>query len=307
VKPEPLGFEIGPELEGQRLDSVLAERLSVSRAQARRLIESGCFDVEGAKPKPSYRVRTGDRLVGELPAPTVDDTIGAEPIPLDVRYEDDHLIVIDKPAHLVVHPAPGHRSGTLVHALLHHCRTLSGIGGVLRPGIVHRLDKGTSGLLVSAKSDLAHRHLAAQFHDHTVEREYLAIVRGSPGISAGVVEAAIGRHARDGKRFTTRPVGRSRGARTRWRIVERASEHALLSVRPETGRTHQIRVHLASIGLPIIGDPVYGGGRKHALGLDRQALHAAQLGFIHPVSGQALAFRSELPADLREVWSQVSK
>jgi 23S rRNA pseudouridine1911/1915/1917 synthase len=216
-----------------------------------------------------------------------------------VRYEDDHLIVVDKPAGLVVHPSAGHRTGTLVHALLHHCRDLSGIGGVLRPGIVHRLDKGTSGLLVAAKSDPAHRHLAAQFKAHSIEREYLALVRGEPGAESGSIDAPIGRHPSDRKRLSTRGK-RGRPAVTHWRVEVRYRGLTLLRVRLETGRTHQVRVHLASAGLPVAGDPVYGGGRKvtRSLGLERQALHAARLGFEHPVSGERMSFESPLPADL---------
>jgi 23S rRNA pseudouridine1911/1915/1917 synthase len=224
-----------------------------------------------------------------------------EAIPLVIAYEDADLIVLDKPPGLVVHPAPGHERGTLVHALLHHCESLSGVGGVARPGIVHRLDKGTSGLLVVAKSDAAHRGLSDQFRAHSVEREYLALVRGAPRVASGRIDAPISRSASDGKRFTTRGSRRSRAAVTYWTLGERLVEHSLLRIRPQTGRTHQIRVHLASIGLPIAGDPLYGGGRRAArsIGLERQALHAGTLGFEHPVRGGKLRFEAPLPPDLR--------
>jgi len=215
--------------------------------------------------------------------------------------------VIDKPAGLVVHPAPGHARGTLVHALLHHCEQLSGIGGVERPGIVHRLDKGTSGLLVVAKDDPAHRGLAEQFRVHRIGREYQAIARGRPRADQGEIDASIGRHPRDGKRFSTRSARRSREARTRWKVAERARDHALLRVRPQTGRTHQIRVHLASIGLPILGDPLYGGGRSSGAGLARQALHAAVLVFEHPLTGERLRFESKLPDDIARVWAELPR
>jgi 23S rRNA pseudouridine1911/1915/1917 synthase len=217
-----------------------------------------------------------------------------------VLHEDADVVVVDKPAGLVVHPAPGHAGGTLVNALLHHCGDLAGVGGVLRPGIVHRLDRGTSGVLVVAKHDDAHQALARQFHDHTVERVYCALVRGVPREDAGRVDRPIGRHVHDRKRMSVATRG-GRAAHTAWRVVRRfqASERSLLEVRPETGRTHQIRVHLATAGLPIVGDPVYGRrGRDPAEDLDRPALHAAVLGFDHPRSGTRLRFEAPLPDDL---------
>jgi 23S rRNA pseudouridine1911/1915/1917 synthase len=300
-----LRVEVTPELVGARLDQAVAGRLpGVSRAQVRRLIESGAVTVSGERAKPSHRLRLGELVRAEVPEP-VPARLEGEPIPLDVVYEDAHLLVLDKPAGLVVHPASAHREGTLVHALLYHCRDLSGIGGVLRPGIVHRLDKGTSGLLVVAKTDAAHHGLQAQFAAHSVEREYLALVRGVPRAEGGSIDAPIGRHRGDPKRFTARR-GRLRSpreARTHWTVERRFREFALLRVRLETGRTHQIRVHLASVGLPVAGDPVYGGGRSVAseLGLRRQALHAAVLGFEHPALGRRLRFESSLPADLARV------
>jgi 23S rRNA pseudouridine1911/1915/1917 synthase len=243
-------------------------------------------------------VQLGDALSAEPPE-ALPSPLSPEPIALDVLFEDADLLVLDKPAGLVVHPAPGHASGTLVNALLHHCADLAGVGGILRPGIVHRLDQGTSGVLVVAKHDAAHRALAAQFRDHTIERVYRALVRGVPGAGAGRVDRPIGRHPRDRKRMSVHaPVARE--AHTAWRVVARypASGRSLLEVRPETGRTHQIRVHLASAGLPLVGDPVYGRGRAGPGDPARPALHAAVLGFRHPRSGERLRFEAPLPDDL---------
>jgi 23S rRNA pseudouridine1911/1915/1917 synthase len=301
-------FVVTQDLAGRRVDVATAERNpELSRARARGLVAGGAVTVDGARVKPAHRLREGEEVRGEIPE-AEPDRLEPEAIPLEVVWEDSALIVVDKPAGMVVHPAAGHRSGTLVHALLHHCEDLSGIGGVRRPGIVHRLDRGTSGLVVSAKNDRAHRHLSEQFRGHTIDREYLAIVRGSPREDSGTVDRPIGRHPSDRKRFTahgrlTRAARHARHAVTHWSVEERLAGFTLLRVRLETGRTHQIRVHLASAGLPVAGDPTYGGGRGVAreLGLERQALHAAVLGFTHPDSGEPLRFESPLPPDLRRV------
>ena len=283
---------VGPEHAGKRLDAVLAKlEPSLSRAQAQRLIDAGEIRVGGAPAKPAHKLRAGERIEGSVPAPTPTEVV-AEAIPLAILYEDADLVVIDKPAGMVVHPAPGHAGGTLVNALLHHCRDLSGVGGELRPGIVHRLDKDTSGVLVVAKHDRAHRALAAQWKGHAIEREYLALVRGAPRAASGTVDAPIGRHPVDRKRMST-TTRRGRSAVTHWRVERKLSGATLLRVRLETGRTHQIRVHLASIGLPVLGDPVYG----KAPGAGRQMLHAAVLGFLHPTSGAPLRFEAPPPAD----------
>lgn len=295
-------FEVTASLVGKRLDSAIAElEPDLSRSRIRRLVEQGAFTVGGSVSKPAHRLRLGEEIRGCVPPPEP-DRLEPEAIPLDVVFEDADVIVVDKPPGLVVHPSPGHRSGTLVHALLHHCSELSGVGGVQRPGIVHRLDKDTSGLIVSAKNDRAHRGLARQFQAHSIDREYLALVRGRPTASAGTVDAAIGRHPSDRKRFSTR-VGRGRRAVTHWSVVERFEHASLLRVSLETGRTHQIRVHLAASGLPVAGDPLYGGGKRitRALGLERQALHAARLGFDHPQTGARVVFESPLPDDLSAV------
>jgi 23S rRNA pseudouridine1911/1915/1917 synthase len=292
-----VSFVAGEEEAGLRLDLALAALAGRPRAQVRRWIEDGRVRVNDRPGRASQRVREGDQLEADPPEP-VRCELEPEAIPLSVLHEDADLIVVDKPAGLVVHPAPGHPRGTLVNALLHRCGDLAGIGGVLRPGIVHRLDRGTSGVLVAAKHDAAHRSLAEQFRAHEVERVYLALVRGLPGADEGRVDRPIGRHPRDRKRMSV-ATARGREAATRWRVLRRFEKSGVswLEVRPETGRTHQIRVHLASAGLPLVGDPVYGrGDRSHGLG--RPALHAAVLGFRHPTSGERLRFEAPPSEDL---------
>ncbi len=293
-----LHFVIGESEAGQRLDSALAAAAGITRSQARRWIDADRVRVNDRSCRASQPVRVGDAL-GVTPPDLAKSPLEPEAIALDVLYEDEDLIVIDKPAGMVVHPAPGHSSGTLVHALLHHCGNLAGIGGVERPGIVHRLDRGTSGVLVAAKCDEAHRHLSEQFHEHTIDRVYRAVVRGAPSADEGRVDRAIGRHLKDRKRMSVRGTA-PREAQTAWRVTRRfpTSQRAELDVFPETGRTHQIRVHLASIGLPIVGDTVYGRSRNREAGLGRPALHAAALGFVHPRSGKFMRFEAPLPADL---------
>lgn len=309
----PQRYELTAPMDGRRLDAALAALAGVSRAQVQRWISEGRVELDGRPTRASVRVTEGMVVVARPPA-AEPANIAAEDIPLAVVYEDAHLLAIDKPAGMVVHPAPGHRSGTLVNALLHHCRGpgkgLAVIGGEERPGIVHRLDRGTSGVMVVAKSDAAHAGLAAQFHDHTIERIYTAFVNALPERDEGRVEREIGRHARDRKRMSV-ATRKGRAAVTNWCVRERfaASGVSLLEVRPETGRTHQIRVHLSAQGMPIAGDPVYGrarGGGARAANrhpgaptLERPALHAAVLGFEHPVSGQRMRFEAPLPEDLR--------
>ncbi len=304
-----------------RLDKVLAEASGLSRERVKALIGEGRVEVAGAGASgAAAKADAGSRYVIHLP-PTRDPQALPQDIPLVIAYEDEHLIVVDKPAGLVVHPAAGNLDGTLVNALLHHCRQgggdggggqLSGIGGVARPGIVHRIDKDTSGLLVVAKSDAAHVGLARQFADHSIERVYLAVVNGHPTPPAGTIEGLIGRSEANRKKMAVLPKNSSRGKRavTRYRTVRRLDGCALVECRLETGRTHQVRVHLASIGHPLVGDPVYGHVTSATkpvlarLGFGRQALHAAVLGFVHPINGTALRFASDVPPDLQELIDQ---
>ena len=293
---------VSEEASGDRLDVALAALADITRSQARRWIEAERATLNAVAARASQRVQEGDVVVADPPDP-LPSPLTPEPIELVVLYEDADLIVIDKPAGLVVHPAPGHASGTLVNALLHHCGDLAGVGGVLRPGIVHRLDRGTSGVMLAAKHDTAHAQLSEQFREHSIEREYRALVRGVPTQDTGRVDRAIGRHRTERKRMSVRSVA-GREAHTAWRVIRRFSgaERSWLAVLPETGRTHQIRVHLASVGLPIVGDPVYGRrGAKLGSGLARPALHAARLGFAHPTTGERMAFEAALPADLAEL------
>ena len=295
---------------GQRLDKALAEASALSRERVKALIGEGKVRVEGAPVmQASGKAVEGARFEIEVPPPA-DAKAAPEAIPLAIVHEDEHLIVVDKPAGMVVHPAAGNPAGTLVNALLHHCRgRLSGIGGVARPGIVHRIDKDTSGLLVVAKSDAAHEGLARQFADHSIERAYLAVVNGHPHPLHGTVSGRIGRSDANRKKMAVLPNNSSRGkhAVTRYRVLEKMDHCALVECRLETGRTHQVRVHLASIGHALLGDPLYGRPSQHLrpilqrLGFRRQALHAAVLGFVHPVTSDRLRFTSDLPPDMREL------
>ncbi len=295
---------VGEEEGGSRLDLTLADAAGEPRSQVRRWIEAGHVRVNGAPARPSLKVRAGDVIEAHPPEP-VRSTLEPEPIALSVLYEDADLIVVDKPAGLVVHPAPGHPGGTLVNALLHHCGDLAGVGGVLRPGIVHRLDRGTSGVLVAAKNDAAHRALAEQFREHTIERVYRALVRGVPGLDEGRIDRPVGRHRRDRKRMSV-ATGAGRAAVTVWRVIRRFPKSGMswLEIRPETGRTHQIRVHLASAGMPIAGDPVYGRHNRTRM-LTRPGLHAAVLGFVHPTRAERLHFEAPEPEDLADALARL--
>jgi 23S rRNA pseudouridine1911/1915/1917 synthase len=288
----------------QRLDLYLSKKgLALSRSRIQKLIQEGQITINGQTVKSGHRVRQGDRVLVNVPPPTPLE-IKPEAIPLEIVYEDDDLLVVNKPAGMVVHPAPGNVSGTLVHALLHHCRNLSGIGGKERPGLVHRLDKDTSGLLVVAKTEKAHRSLAAQFKAHSVARRYLALVYGIPKSRQGTIDLAIGRDIKERKIISPRTT-RPRPAVTQYEVLERLGEFSLLSVRPKTGRTHQIRVHLSHLGHPIMGDKVYGSGRIQAfnksLEVYRQMLHAQLLGFDHPQTGKHLEFVAPLPPDMERI------
>jgi 23S rRNA pseudouridine1911/1915/1917 synthase len=298
--------------DGLRLDRALADLLpDMSRARIQALIAAGAVSRKGLPiSDASRRATAGEIFAVAVPGPMPLHN-EAQDIPLAVAYEDDHLIVIDKPAGLVVHPAAGNYDGTLVNALLHHCAgNLSGIGGVARPGIVHRIDKDTSGLMVAAKSDRAHEGLARQFADHSIDRRYKAIVGGIPRPSAGTVNAPLARSPQNRKKIAI--VAGGKRAVTHYTTLRVLRDATLVECRLETGRTHQVRVHMASLGHALLGDPVY-GRTKHAqkslletLGFERQALHAARLGFIHPVSAVALTFDSEMPADMQELFSHLN-
>jgi 23S rRNA pseudouridine1911/1915/1917 synthase len=299
-----------PEASGLRLDVWLARELpSLSRARLQALIGEGHVLLDGDATRPSERLRPGQTVDVHVPPPAPAEP-EPEDIPLAVVHEDAHLLVIDKPAGLVVHPGAGTRTGTLVNALLKHVQDLSGIGGVLRPGIVHRLDRGTSGLLVVAKDDETHRALVRQFSSRSVEKEYLALVHGVPRARSGEITATIGRHPVDRKKMAAGPA-RGRAARTSWQREESLDGASLLRVRIHTGRTHQIRVHLASIGHPVVGDATYGGtrtpssrraaARETLRSLTRPALHAARLGFTHPATGERVDFAAPLPEDIQSI------
>ena len=302
---------IAPAADGWRLDRALADAVpTLSRERLKVLIASGAVTRDGVMVRdPAKRASAGDRLNVAVPNPTLPHN-EAQDIPLVIAYEDEHLIVIDKPAGLVVHPAAGNLDGTLVNALLHHCQgSLSGIGGVARPGIVHRIDKDTSGLMVAAKTDRAHEGLARQFQDHSIDRRYRAIVGGRPRPAEGTVDAPLARSATNRKKIAIVQGGKR--AVTHYRTIQPLRDAALVECRLETGRTHQVRVHMASIGHALLGDPVYGrtkGAQKallETLGFHRQALHAAHLGFIHPVKSTALAFDSDMPADMQELFTEL--
>ncbi|HEX9078271.1 MAG TPA: RluA family pseudouridine synthase [Desulfuromonadaceae bacterium] len=294
-----------------RLDLFVSRELAnETRAAVQRLIESGNVLVDGRPAKASLKLKGGERVEVDIPEP-VPAAPRAEAIPLEVLYEDSDLIVINKPAGMVVHPGAGNPAGTLVNALLAHCNDLSGIGGEVRPGIVHRLDKGTSGVLVAAKNDRTHQALSAQFHVHSVKRIYQALIYGNPPEDTGKIEGIIGRHPTERVRLSGRAKS-GKHAVTRWRVKERYGRITLVELRLETGRTHQIRVHLTEAGFPLLGDPLYPDGgrlnnladpalRKRIATLGRQALHARTLGFIHPTSGEYLEFTAEMPADLADL------
>jgi 23S rRNA pseudouridine1911/1915/1917 synthase len=295
---------------GQRLDAFLASTIAdVSRSQLARHVAEGAVTVNGATSAPSRKVRAGDVVVW-TPPPAAPTEIVAEAIPLAIVHEDRWLVVVDKPAGLVVHPAAGHEAGTLVNALLAHCRDLRGIGGELRPGIVHRIDKDTSGLLVVAKDDATMNALGAAFKAHDVERVYEAFVVGRPPDAAGRIDTTYGRDPKDRKKFSSR-VRAGKRAVTNWKVVERFAGAARVEARLETGRTHQVRVHLAALGCPLLGDKTYGRTprelalRPIAEALGRQALHARTLGFVHPGTGKPVSFSSALPADMARALAEL--
>jgi 23S rRNA pseudouridine1911/1915/1917 synthase len=307
MTPQHFLFEVTAEDTGTRLDKYLAAHLpELSRSQLQRLIQEGQVSIAHGPVTVSYRVRGGDIITVDVPPPRPARP-EAEALALQIVYEDDALLVIDKPPGLVVHPAPGHASGTLVNALLFHCQTLSGVGGEARPGIVHRLDKDTSGLLLVAKHDRSHRHLSVQLQARQLRRDYVALVRGRPPALQGTIDAPIGRHPQHRQKMAV-VTHAGRAARTHYQVLDTWGPCSVLRLALETGRTHQIRVHLAHLGHPVIGDPLYGPGPlrlpghaslEQALGaFSRQALHAAQIRFQHPDNEEWLAFTSPLPPDM---------
>jgi len=314
----PRALVVDAEGHGSRIDLWLAGALELSRTRIATLIQEGRVRHNGRVPPKSEALLEGDQIEVDLPPPRPSEAM-PEPIPLDIVYEDEHLLVVDKPAGMVVHPAPGHRSGTMVNALLFHVRSLSGVGGKIRPGIVHRLDQDTSGLLVVAKEDKTHRALSSALRRREVRRLYVAAAWGHLPERHFRVDEPIGRDPRDRKRMAV--VGGGRRAVTRIRVKAHWRSAELLDVALETGRTHQIRVHLAHLGHPVLGDRLYGEGWERGMGgpnrgwakelarrTPRQFLHAARLGFEHPATGQSMRFRSPLPADLEAVvrWAEAS-
>ncbi len=293
------------EVEGAagRLDIYLAKKLSkkLSRSFIQKLIDGGNVLLNGKAVKRNYKVISGDKIDITVPDP-VETKTSAQNIPLNIVYEDGDVIIVNKPAGMVVHPAAGNFTGTLVNALLHHTKDLSGIGGVMRPGIVHRIDKETSGLLIVAKNDTAHKNLAGQFKAHTVKRKYIAVVRGVVQLNQGTIEAPIGRHPRDRQKMAV-VFTRSRPAVTHYTVIKRLKDYTVLELSLETGRTHQIRAHMSYFGHPLVGDGTY--GKRH--GFERQALHAKILGFEHPVLKKYMEFDSKLPEDMENLIQRLEK
>jgi len=301
----------------ERLDQFITGKVpDLTRSAVQRLMENGLITVNGRVPKPSLKLKGGETIVIEIPPPAPAAPV-AEEIPLSVLYEDSDLIVVDKPAGMAVHPGAGNPGGTLVNALLAHCRDLSGVGGEIRPGIVHRIDKGTTGVLVVAKNDRSHLGLSRQFKEHSIKRVYVAFVFGSPPNDKGTIAGDIGRHPVDRKKMSGSARSGKRAV-THWKVAGRFGAVTVLELRLETGRTHQIRVHLSEAGYPLLGDPVYGGGgrvpqlkdtelRAMVRRLGRQALHARTLGFIHPITGDYLEFSSPLPADMVQLLEYLEK
>ena len=302
---EPIRHRASEESKNQRLDAFLASSLDgLTRSQAARLIESGEVAVNGKTAGKSYKLAGGEDIAVTLPEPEPVEAVPQD-IPLDVVYEDADVIVVNKPSGMVVHPAPGHPDGTLVNALLYHCAgTLSGIGGALRPGIVHRIDRDTSGLIIAAKNDAAHQYLSAQLADHTLARTYECIVVGKLREDRGTVDAPIARHPTDRKRMAV--VAGGREAVTHWEVIARYPGYTHVRCRLETGRTHQIRVHMAYIGHPILGDTVY-GTKKEVPGLTGQCLHAVGLRFLHPRTHEVVELSCPLPDEFTRMLQKIRK
>lgn len=302
---EPILLKTTEDVRGKRLDAYLADTLEeLTRSAAANLIEAGAVLVDGKAAAKSLKIAGGENVEVTLPEPEPIDA-AAQDIPLDVVYEDSDVIVVNKPSGMVVHPAPGHADGTLVNALLYHCgESLSGIGGALRPGIVHRIDRDTSGLIIAAKNDAAHQSLTAQLSDHTLGRTYECIVTGNLREDSGTVDAPIARHPTDRKKMAV--VSGGRNAVTHWEVIARYPGYTHVRCRLETGRTHQIRVHMAYLGHPILGDTVY-GSKKEVPGLTGQCLHAVGLQFIHPRTGELVRLSCPLPEEFTKMLKKIDK
>lgn len=311
TRGESIIVTIAPEAAGGRLDRALAAALpTLSRERVKALMSAGAISGPGGVQvrNPATKAVAGITYEIHIPQPAAAQN-EPQDLSLDIVFEDEYLIVIDKPAGMVVHPAAGNPDGTLVNALLHHCAgRLSGVGGVARPGIVHRIDKGTSGLIVAAKTDAAHEGLSAQFARHSIDRRYQALVAGLPNPASGTIDAPLARSSANRKKMAVVAEGRGKNAVTHYRLLAPLRDSALVECRLETGRTHQVRVHMTSIGHPLLGDPAYGRSRPghrellKKLGFDRQALHASLLGFVHPVSKENLSFKSAIPSDMQELF-----
>jgi 23S rRNA pseudouridine1911/1915/1917 synthase len=305
-------YIITSEHKGQRLDIFLSvtAKLDLSRSQIKKLIADADITVNGRPTEPSYKIKTDDKVKVVVPPPR-ELTIKAQNIRLDIVYEDNDVIVVNKPRGMVTHPAPGNYNSTLVNALLHHCDHLASLGAPLRPGIVHRLDKDTSGLIVAAKTDAAYHSLIKQFKDRTVEKTYLALVHGIIKDDEGSIEAPIGRHPVNRKKMAVIESKReevkskkSRAAFTSFKVLQRFKKYTLVEVKIKTGRTHQIRVHMSYLGYPLVGDPAY-GGQKDEFGAKGQLLHAAKLKFVHPITGKVMEFEADLPKAMRDVIDRI--
>lgn len=299
-------FIIDTTEQGERVDKFLSNRLaSHSRSYIQKLIETGAVTLNQRPVKANYKLRAEDEILIAIPEPVIPN-IEAENIPLDILYEDRDILIVNKPKDMVVHPAFGHTSGTLVNALMFHCRdSLSTINGVMRPGIVHRIDKDTSGVLVICKNDQAHQHVAGQLKEHSITRKYHAIVHGNLKEENGTVHTTIGRHPQDRKKMAVH-VKNGKDAVTHYRVLQRLRGYTYIECTLETGRTHQIRVHMASIGHPVLGDMVYGPAKCPVKGLQGQTLHAMVLGFIHPGTGKYVEFQADLPAYFVELLNKLT-
>ncbi len=295
-------LKVSPYSDSKRIDQYLTNLLPLSRTSVQRLLKLNLITVNNGPVKANYKTRPDDEIRIEIPGPTP-LPLEPEAISLDVVYEDEHLLIINKPSGMVMHPAPGHYSGTLVHALLHHCKDLKGIGGRERPEIIHRLDKDTSGVKKKKKSDLVHRHLSKQFKDRTVNKVYIALVQGVMKKNRGEIDLPIGRDTKDRKKFSARTI-KPKHAKTLFRVIKRFKDATLLELKPETGRTHQLRVHLAHLNHPVAGDSFYGGRGYSKIGgvkIDRLMLHAMKLGITHPITGKYMEFEPPIPAEMKKI------